>query len=320
MTILSVIVPVYNAADFLPNCLATIRANRRDGFQFIIIDDHSDDETPEILGRAAEAMPWLTLLRNPENSGVAKSRNIALTHAEGRYLTYLDADDWYLPGHLGLLLDAHRSLGVDFVRTDHVRVNGMSRSVQRAPDGERDVVVHPTSQIGAPGSRSMVDYPFLWAGMYDRERIAPELFAFDESLRTAADRPWFWRLHLNTESTAVLDLKGYFYRKDVNPTALTQAGNRNTLHFLDAYAGIRDLAIGSGNTAYIDKAAYGACRIVSFHVSMRARLTPDLQSELFRRSSAFLNSFPADAIGHALRHFRMAERIVLKKILQMEAR
>src|SRR5690606_27864143 len=115
-------------------------------------------------------------------------------------LTYLDADDWYHDGHLVETLEALQRLDVDFVRTDHVRVDAMKRSVQRAPTETRDVPVDPRSQIGLRGSRSMVDYPYLWAGMYDRERIAPELFTFDESLRTAADRPWFWRLHLNTES------------------------------------------------------------------------------------------------------------------------
>jgi len=319
LTTLSIIVPVYNAAAFLPNCLATIRANRRDDYQFILIDDHSTDETPEIIERAAQEMPWLTTLRNPENYGVARSRNIALTHAEGRYLAYLDADDWYQVGHLDRTLAALQRLGVDFVRTDHVRVDRMERVIERAPEDRRDVVLDPRSQIGEPGYRTTVDYPFLWAGMYDRERIDPALFAFDESLRTAADRPWFWRLHLNTESTAVVDLNGYFYRKDDNPTALTQAGNANTLHFLDAYAGIRDLAVGSGNAGYVDKAAYGAMRIVEFHVSRRARLSHELQHELYHRSSAFLNSFPPESIRTALRHFNLPKRIVLGKILRIEA-
>lgn len=318
MTTLSVIVPVYNAAAFLPNCLATIRSNYRNDFQYIVIDDHSTDETPQMLQQAAEKMPWLTLIRNPENYGVARSRNVALEKAEGRYLTYLDADDWYQAGHVAEMLDELKRLDVDFIRTDHVRVDAMNRSVKRAPEEERDIALDPRSQIGLRGSRTMVDYPYLWAGMYDRERIAPELFAFDESLRTAADRPWFWRLHLNTESTAVVGLKGYFYRKDANPTALTQAGNRSTLHFLDAYAGIRDLALATENHDYIEKAAYGASRIVAFHVSMRARLSPELQSELYHRSSAFLNSFPEEAVRAGLRHFDLPTRIVLKKIIRME--
>lgn len=318
MSELSIVVPVHNAAQFLPGCLATIRANHRDGYQFIIVDDHSTDATPQLIEQAAATMPWLTVLRNPENVGVARSRNLALDVAQGRYISYLDADDWYRVGHLDAILAAIRRLGVDFARTDHVLVNGLERTIVAAPEPIRDTALDPRQEIGRAGEVTMVDYPFLWAGIYDRERIAPELFVFDESLRTAADRPWFWRLHLNTDSTAVVGLNGYFYRKDANPAALTQAGNPNTLHFLDAYARIRDLAVATGVPQYVEKAAYGACRIVYFHLLKRERLAPELQSELYRRSARFLNSFPADALRPALAAMPLGQRLVLKRVLRLE--
>lgn len=318
MSELSVIVPVHNAAPFLPGCLATIRANHRDGYQFIVIDDHSTDETPRLIEQARETMPWLTVLRNPENYGVARSRNLALEAAEGRYLSYLDVDDWYQAGHLDATLAAIKRFGVDFVRTDHVRVDGLHRTIVEAPEPVRDTVLDPRRQLGRAGQVTIVDYPFLWAGIYDRERIAPEFLAFDESLRTAADRPWFWRLHLNTQSTAVVGLRGYFYRKDTNTSALTQAGNPATLHFLDAYARIRDDAVATGVQETVEKAAYGACRIVYFHLMKRERLSPELQSELFRRSSRFLNSFQGEAIARALAELPLTQRLVLKRVQRLE--
>lgn len=318
MSELSVIVPVHNAARFLPGCLATIRANYRDGYQFIVIDDHSSDATPQLLEQARETMPWLTVLRNPENYGVARSRNRALEAADGRYLSYLDADDWYQAGHLDATLAAIKRFGVDFVRTDHIRVDGLWRTIVEAPEPVRDTVLDPRGQFGGVGRTTIVDYPFLWAGIYDRERIAPELLTFDESLRTAADRPWFWRLYLNTESTVVVGVRGYFYRKDSNPSALTQAGNPSTLHFLDAYARIRDLAVASAMPHHVEQAAYGACRIVYLHLMKRERLSRELQSELFRRSSRFLNSFAGEPMSRALAALPFRQRLVLKRVLRLE--
>lgn len=318
MSELSIIVPVHNAAQFLPECLATIQANYRDGYQFIIVDDHSTDATPQLLEQAVGAMPWLTVLRNSENLGVATSRNLALEAAEGRYISYLDVDDWYRVGHLDATLSAIRRLGVDYVRTDHVLVSGMDRSIVSAPEPVRDTVLDPRRQIGRAGEATMVDYPFLWAGIYDRKRIPSELFHFNESLRTAADRPWFWRLHLFAESTAVVGLRGYYYRKDANPTALTQAGNSSTLHFLDAYACIRDLAAATRSMQVLGKAAYGACRIVYFHVMKRDRLSPELQSKLFLGASRLLNSFSEDALRIALAKLPFGQRLVIKRILRLE--
>jgi len=316
---LSVIVPAYNAEPFLPTCLATIRANAADGIRFLVVDDHSSDETPRILEDAARTMPYLTVIRNARNEGVARSRNIAHREVDTRYLTYLDVDDWYAPGHLTRLAAAIEHLGVDFVRTDHVRVEGESRTVVRAPEERLWEPYAAAEGIGSAGVKSMVDYPFLWAGIYDVSRIDPALFSFDETLRTAADRPWFWRLHLGTATTARADLLGYFYRKTTSSTALTQAGNAHTLHFLPASERIADLLDGVDDPVLVGKAAYQAVRIVEFHVSRRERLSPELQKRLFAGSHHLLARYPADAVEVAIAEFDRPERVLLRRIAGMGA-
>lgn len=314
MHTVSVIVPMYNAEDFLPTCVEVMRLNQAEGTQFIVVDDHSTDATPHILDEARRRMPQLAVVRNDSNLGVARSRNIALDLADGRYLTYLDVDDWYAPGHLSALVRAIQELEVDFVRTDHVRVDRSRRTLERAPDARRGQAMPAESGIGPAGSRSMVDYPFLWAGIYDTTRLSRDLFLFDERLRTAADRPWFWRLYMQAESTAVVDLHGYFYRKDHNPTALTQAGNAHTLHFLDASGVVRDIVLPTGREDWITKAAAAAARICAFHVAQRARLSPPLQTELFDRSSSLLASYPHELMDDALRTLSMSERIIARAL------
>ncbi|MFW2512572.1 glycosyltransferase family 2 protein [Demequina sp. SO4-13] len=316
MHTVSVIVPTYNAEDFLPTCLEVMRRSGDDGTQFIVVDDHSTDATPHILDAAVRRMPTLTVVRNDTNVGVARSRNIALDVADGRYLTYLDVDDWYGHGHLEALVRAIQDLEVDFVRTDHVRVDGYQRTLDRAPEKHRGVPLEAASGIGRAGSNAMVDYPFLWAGIYDTTRLPRDLFLFDESLRTAADRPWFWRLYMKAKSTAVVDLHGYFYRKDHNPRALTQAGNAQTLHFLDASARIRDLVVPAGRAEWTTKAAYAAARICAFHVTRRSRLSPELQAELFLRSASLLASYPHSTMDDAIRTLSLSQRMVARALVR----
>lgn len=316
MNTVSVIVPMFNAAAFLPACLEVIRRNSDEGTQFILIDDHSTDATPAMLDDAVARMPDLVVVRNEANLGVARSRNIALDLAEGRYLAYLDVDDWYGPGHLRALVDAIEERDVDFIRTDHVLVDGIHRSLVRAPERRRGIVTDAASGIGAAGAQSVVDYPFLWAGIYDRTRLARELFLFDETLRTAADRPWFWRLHMHAESTAVVDLHGYFYRKDANPRSLTQAGNPQTLHFLDASLRIRDLVLPTARVDWTTKAAYAAARICAFHVARRDRLSPALQQELFDRSAALLASYPDGPMDDGIATLSLSQRIIARALVR----
>lgn len=312
---LSVIVPLHDGERFLPSALATMRLNHREGIRFILIDDHSTDASPRLIEAALKSMPYITFLRNPENYGVARSRNIALEHADSRYLTYLDIDDWYRPGHLGALIDAIAELGTDMVRTDHVLSVGRARTLVPAPEAVRDRPLAARAGIGAPGPHTMVDYPYLWAGIYDLTRIDRSLFAFDERLRTAADRPWFWRMHLNTTDYAVTsDIAGYFYRKDANPNALTQGGSEKTLHFADAYDLILDMVFASGDAGHIAKAAYGAVRMTEFHLARRARLSAPLQSRLYARSAVLLSRLGDAEFDAAARRLDDVSRRTLTRL------
>jgi glycosyltransferase involved in cell wall biosynthesis len=318
---LSVIVPVHNGQDFMHVALASMRQNHRDGIEFIIVDDHSEDETPWIVEAALPSMPYVTFVRNPENFGVAHSRNLALELAQSRYLSYFDADDWYLPGHLPRMIGAIQDLGTDMVRTDHVHTARTTRRLVIAPEPRRDIAIPAREGIGLPGELSIVDYPYLWAGIYDLTKIDRSLFRFHEHLRTAADRPWFWRMHLNTNDYAVASgLAGYFYRKDPNPRALTQGGNPSTLHFADAYHLIFDLALGSGEDELITKAAYGGLRITIFHIRARARLSAALQSELFARSAVLLSRLEPAVFEAAVNYLDRAARRTLRRIYRHGAK
>ena len=319
MSELSVIVPMHNAEAFVPGCLATIRRNVSDGMRFIVVDDYSTDATPRLLEAAARVSPYITVVRNDANLGVAASRNIAQALVKTRYVSYLDVDDWYAPGYLSALERAIAELEVDFVRTDHIRVDGIERVRVRAPEQRRNEALPAIDGIGKPGRRAMMDYPFLWAGIYDTQRIAPELFTFDESLRTAADRPWFFRLHLNARDTAVVDLDGYFYRKSANASSLTQAGNAQTLHFLDASWRVHDIAVADGRADIVDKACYAAMRMVHFHVMRRARLSDELRRELYRRSAQLIRAYPEDTRDRALATFPMDQRLLIRRIMTREA-
>jgi len=315
MNELSVIVAVHNSQRFIHTALASIRQNHRDGIEFIVVDDCSSDSTPEIIESAMRDMPYVRLIRNPENYGVAKSRNIAFEHVDSRYLTYFDADDWYRPGHLPRLVEAIKELGTDMVRIDHVRTIGYKRKLDIAPEPRRGVAIPAREGLGTAGSLSIVDYPYLWAGIYDLEKIDRSLFGFHEHLRTAADRPWFWRMHLNTHDYAVADeLAGYFYRKDPNPKALTQGGNPNTLHFIDAYQLIWDLAFETGDDALIAKAAYGGLRITAFHLKQRERLNATLQEALLRRSAAFFSRLDEPVFEAAVDLLPRTSKPTLRKL------
>ncbi|BFO14781.1 hypothetical protein SHKM778_11690 [Streptomyces sp. KM77-8] len=171
---LSVIVPFYNVRRFAPDAVRSLRANARPDFEFVIVDDHSDDGTAAVLERAAEDLSGVASVRHvrrDRNGGIAAARNTGLDAARGEFLTFLDGDDWLAPGYLPELVAAAERLDCDFVRTDHVRVTDRARTVRRVPVGLRDEVLNPRDAILPADRTTSVDYVFAWAGVYRRRLL-----------------------------------------------------------------------------------------------------------------------------------------------------
>lgn len=101
----SVIIPAYNAADYLNACLDSVLAQSCRSMEIICIDDGSDDATPSILAQYASRDDRLRVI-SLCHSGAGAARNAGLDDANGEYLYFLDADDCLCPGALETALSA----------------------------------------------------------------------------------------------------------------------------------------------------------------------------------------------------------------------
>jgi glycosyltransferase involved in cell wall biosynthesis len=112
---LSVIVPVFNAEAYVGKCIDSILNQNTDfEYELIVIDDGSTDDSRDILDRYA-SHPRMTVVRIT-NSGVALARNEGLRRARGKYVMFVDADDYLPPDCVEALLAAQMRDGVDIVQ------------------------------------------------------------------------------------------------------------------------------------------------------------------------------------------------------------
>ncbi|MDR1464094.1 MAG: CDP-glycerol:glycerophosphate glycerophosphotransferase [Oscillospiraceae bacterium] len=124
----SLIVPVYNVAAFLPGCLESLVAQTIDKqeIEVLLINDGSTDESPEICREYAARYPWMRP-HSKENEGLSATRNCGIRQARGKYLMYLDSDDKFSPETMKNVtdfFDAHED-EVDLVAFPHrYYVNG----------------------------------------------------------------------------------------------------------------------------------------------------------------------------------------------------
>ena len=90
---ISIIIPVYNVEEYLPKCLNSVINQTLTDIEIICINDGSTDNSLEILNEFAKQDRRITII-NKENEGVSKARNFGLKRATGKYLMFVDSDDW----------------------------------------------------------------------------------------------------------------------------------------------------------------------------------------------------------------------------------
>lgn len=114
MPLVSVVIPAYNAEDYIDQCLKSVLAQTLHDIEVIVVDDGSTDDTAAAVERMAERDERLRLIcQDNQFAGVA--RNTGINAAEGDFLYFLDADDWIEPRALELMLESAKSLGTDIV-------------------------------------------------------------------------------------------------------------------------------------------------------------------------------------------------------------
>ena len=96
----SVIVPTYNRAQFLPNAVKSIINQEYDNIEIIIVDDGSTDNTQTVVSSLQKEYSWINYYLNERTKGPSGARNTGLLKATGDFMAFLDSDDIWLEHHL----------------------------------------------------------------------------------------------------------------------------------------------------------------------------------------------------------------------------
>lgn len=119
--LISIIVPVYNAENYILETMDSVLAQTYSDWELLLVDDCSSDRSAEVIAQYAEKEKEsrIRLIRQTSNQGAACARNRGLMEAQGRYIAYLDADDFWMPEKLEHELEFMRKKDAAFVFTGY---------------------------------------------------------------------------------------------------------------------------------------------------------------------------------------------------------
>lgn len=265
----SVIVPVYNIANYVDACVKSILNQTYPDLQIVLVNDGSTDNSLSIINKYREDNR--VLIVNKQNGGLSSARNEGLKYATGEYIAYLDGDDW-------LEKDAFQIVADAILRY-----------------GDVDMVLYPYNKAYENGNKDLVDYEFsskgvvngqtffekssykvtAWSKIYRRTYLDKCNLLFLEG-RVHEDISYTIPLVWRAEKVLYIEKPLYNYRQDRPGSIMAKVKEKNVDDFTHALCFVKDYAekndcLTDYNKNYLVNSFYHTCLTAqtSFHVLSR---------------------------------------------------
>ncbi len=203
--LISIVVPVYNVADYLEKCLKSLLNQTYKNIQIILIDDGSTDDSGKICDQFRKKDGRIEVY-HISNNGVSNARNYGLNHTHGKYIYFVDPDDYLEKEALEIMWNCIKKDSVDLVECSYFKNNW---------DGKRQEIIHLNSEIASQkGIESLLMWngyvtSFCWDKLYIKEKIGD--IRFNTSLKVGEDDLFVFEYLLRCEKISVLDIPLYNY-------------------------------------------------------------------------------------------------------------
>lgn len=205
----SLIIPIYNAQQYLRECLESVAAQTMfDETEVLLVDDGSTDDSGKICGDFAEKHTNVTVIHK-QNGGVSAARNTGIERASGKYIAFADADDVLLPEMLERLVNALQSEGVHLSFCEFTHGTPENSERMRYPFAPN--VRLETSEI-AEFLMKNETLNALWNKLFLREIIMRYDIRMTVGKRLGEDREFVLRYLAQCEGACYVPYVGYFYR------------------------------------------------------------------------------------------------------------
>ncbi len=206
---ISVILPVYNAEQYLEDSINSLQHQSVDDFELIVINDGSTDNTAAVIHQLQKEDPRIKGLTNRTNIGIARSLNRGLKRAKGRYIARQDADDISLPRRFEKqkgFLDGHQDVGV--VGSAMTIIDGLGNQIRLYRQPETDMQIR---------FRLLFNCPFVHTSVMMRRSVIQQNSLFYDTGYSHAEDYQFWTRFLRVST-------GYNFQTPLVKYRLTRGG------------------------------------------------------------------------------------------------
>ena len=179
--LISIVVPVYNCEKYIEDCISSIKNQTYKNLEIIIVNDGSTDRSLELIKKIANADKRV-FIYTTENKGVSHARNIGIEKATGKWISFVDSDDWLEPNFCELLLEKAVELDADYIGCGYNKVTG--ENIQKINADER-ILEYEKNEFLIKLLNVQTSYGLVHMKLIKAEYV--KKVKFNESLKVAED-------------------------------------------------------------------------------------------------------------------------------------
>ena len=210
---ISIIIPIYNVESYLRKCLDSIIEQSFPYFELLLINDGSTDASAQICQEYVEKDDRIRYFEK-ENSGVSSARNFGIKHSRGKYITFIDSDDWVDSDYLEVLYTTLLEEGADIAVSTYKKFNIKDNCFyfhifQRGYDKKTFTGQELIDNLQALSSFDH-SYSSTWGKLVKSVRV--ETIRFNEETTLGEDMEFWYKLYLISDKIVYVNKDNYIYR------------------------------------------------------------------------------------------------------------
>lgn len=211
MTRLSIIVPLYNSAAYLPRCLDSLLRQDipAEEYEILLVNDGSPDDSISVAEEYAAKHPQ-TRVFSKENGGTSSARNLGISKAVGTYLYFVDPDDYILENSLRDVLQKMDEESLDVLRFGYTEVDEQGNPTKSCRFPERPDYSPKVMDGYSFLEERLGTSCFVWTYLFRTSLIQGDRLFFDEKAYID-DTPWLPRVLARAARVDSVDVKRHFY-------------------------------------------------------------------------------------------------------------
>lgn len=210
----SIIIPVYNSEKYIEECVNSVLAQTYKNFEIILVCDCPTDNSLNVCKNLQHKHKEIIFIENKRNFGISKSRNIGLASAKGKWILFIDHDDYYNDNTFLAKL-SNKCVNCDVVNFGSIHIKYADSTIEENNKYVADWLesydyINDLNLFLRNNIKRLV---YVWAKCYRKQFLQDNNILFEESCITSEDTRYLFRLLLNKPKFKTLNLCPYCYRK-----------------------------------------------------------------------------------------------------------